>query len=317
MDDIDLAIKASIEALNGLAEECRTLNGKWPEFHHALVRFERDESPEIVRLAGNVAGGYEWLTPSMNIFGPLPLFVMLPSPPLFSSCHVIKGPPWLEGGREAFERLREISKRIIRRMRMIEADRIPGISSDDEVKINPLFPFIVMEWVHSCAEMNRHDSELHHESHKRIRGRDMPETTVAYTLPGGIFQAIEWALRIEVRELTTRHPVAVIEAPAPSEDEPPAPVEGPSPGPVIDYKTIIASLRMGRKPVQARLVEFMKEKREAEFLHIGNAVHDDEDISNSAIKNNVSRTNESLAELKVPLSFKCANDRVFKQESAE
>ena len=74
---------------------------------------------------------------------------------------------------------------------------------------------------------------------------------------------------------------------------------------------------MGRKPVQARLVEFMKEKREAEFLHIGNAVHDDEDISNSAIKNNVSRTNESLAELKVPLSFKCANDRVFKQESAE
>ena len=229
MDDIDLAIKASIEALNGLAEECRTLNGKWPEFHHALVRFERDESPEIVRLAGNVAGGYEWLTPSMNIFGPLPLFVMLPSPPLFSSCHVIKGPPWLEGGREAFERLREISKRIIRRMRMIEADRIPGISSDDEVKINPLFPFIVMEWVHSCAEMNRHDSELHHESHKRIRGRDMPETTVAYTLPGGIFQAIEWALRIEVRELTTRHPVAVIEAPAPSEDEPPATAEATNP----------------------------------------------------------------------------------------
>lgn len=84
-----------------------------------------------------------------------------------------------------------------------------------------------------------------------------------------------------------------------------------------DLDDLAASLRRRRSAVQAAFLEFMSERSEALFADIAAAVHGDRDASDGAIRQNVYRVNESLQEAKLPLRFKVASGRVFKEENAE
>ena len=80
----------------------------------------------------------------------------------------------------------------------------------------------------------------------------------------------------------------------------------------IDFDALVAALHQKRKHTPARLVEFMKDRKEATAQEIGKPVHDDDEASDSAIWNNAKRTNDALAAMDSLLSFQFAGGRMYR-----
>jgi hypothetical protein len=96
-----------------------------------------------------------------------------------------------------------------------------------------------------------------------------------------------------------------------SQPEAPPPQRETAPKP-IDYQAIADKLRMQRKTIQARLVEFMADRPSAENEDVAEHVHKVKKISDKAIAANVQRTNDSLADIEPRLAFKPASGKVFR-----
>jgi hypothetical protein len=79
----------------------------------------------------------------------------------------------------------------------------------------------------------------------------------------------------------------------------------------------VAELRRKGAATQAALVEFMTNRKSATFEEIARHVHGDVQTSESAIRKNVSRTNVSLIEMRIPLKFSVGSSCVFKIEQLE
>jgi hypothetical protein len=75
--------------------------------------------------------------------------------------------------------------------------------------------------------------------------------------------------------------------------------------------------RHPRARTQILLVEYMEDRRSATFQEIAEHVHDDPETSDEAIRQNVTRTNESLADLQAPGRFRVRSGRVLKKEDPE
>jgi hypothetical protein len=78
-----------------------------------------------------------------------------------------------------------------------------------------------------------------------------------------------------------------------------------------------SELRRLRKPIQAALVEYMRNRDSATFDEIKFHVHGDEQVSDVAVRQNVFRTNESLGERKVPMRFSASSGFVYKETWSE
>jgi hypothetical protein len=98
---------------------------------------------------------------------------------------------------------------------------------------------------------------------------------------------------------------------APPASEP----SGTVPAAAIDYKAIASDLRKASKPTQAALVEFMADREEATVEDVAKHVHKDDEASEGTIRANARRTNDWLASRGVPLSFRVAGGRVFREIS--
>jgi hypothetical protein len=85
----------------------------------------------------------------------------------------------------------------------------------------------------------------------------------------------------------------------------------------IDFAHIASELRKEKKHTRARLVEFMAGRDEATVEEVAEYVHGDETTSEGAIRANVRRTSDQMAEMGVPLSFKVAGGRVFREVSSK
>jgi hypothetical protein len=68
-----------------------------------------------------------------------------------------------------------------------------------------------------------------------------------------------------------------------------------------------------RAGTQIALVEFMQERESAPFEEIAHHVHGNDETSGAAIRRNVSRTNETLAELKQSINFRTSGSHVIKR----
>jgi hypothetical protein len=83
----------------------------------------------------------------------------------------------------------------------------------------------------------------------------------------------------------------------------------------IDFMALATALRKQGKNTQAELVEFMADKEEATAEEIAQHVHDQSEMSNSAIWNNAKRTTDSLAQLGSRLSFRFVSSRMYREIS--
>lgn len=123
-------------------------------------------------------------------------------------------------------------------------------------------------------------------THERISARDFP----GVRFPGSPL-------------LTPNRP----EADAPPTREPGA----------IDYADIANRLRKAGKRTPAMLVEYMADKSHASPDDIAFWVHGNAQVSPDAIRKNVERTNDFLAEIGSRLSFRFVSERVFREISPE
>jgi hypothetical protein len=89
----------------------------------------------------------------------------------------------------------------------------------------------------------------------------------------------------------------------------------PPPLPTIDYKALVADLRKAGKGNQAKLVEYMADKTEADAEDVARHVHDDEKASDQAMWNNADRTTKSLALMGSRLSFRFASGKMYREIS--
>jgi hypothetical protein len=97
-------------------------------------------------------------------------------------------------------------------------------------------------------------------------------------------------------------------------DPPSAEAQAEGQPPPVAKVDPVAKLRRKGAATQAALVEFMKNRESATFADIARHVHGDDETSDEAIRKNVSRTNDSLIELGIPLRLSVASGYVFKEE---
>jgi hypothetical protein len=89
----------------------------------------------------------------------------------------------------------------------------------------------------------------------------------------------------------------------------------PSDTPAINYDDVANHLAAQGKRTQAALVRFVKDKSSAQVEEVAFNVHGDCKTSGNAVAQNVSRTNRSLEEMEVPLSFRMAGSMIHKRVS--
>lgn len=85
-------------------------------------------------------------------------------------------------------------------------------------------------------------------------------------------------------------------------------------GAALDQRDPVEELRRAGRATPARLVEFMKDRRSAEFNDIAEYVHYDECAEPSTIRQNIKRTNDLLMELGFHFEFVTRDSRVFKRD---
>ena len=94
---------------------------------------------------------------------------------------------------------------------------------------------------------------------------------------------------------------------------PPEP-ETPYRDPLLpDFTKLANALRKQGKSRQAELVEFMADRTVATIEEVAENVHSNVEAGDEAIRANVKRTNDSLAELGVIVLFRVACGRVFRE----
>jgi hypothetical protein len=81
----------------------------------------------------------------------------------------------------------------------------------------------------------------------------------------------------------------------------------------IDFAGLAGMLRKGKKPTQARLVEFMAYKPKATVQDVAEHVHGDSAAGDRTVSANARRVSDWLAEQGVPLSFRVASGYVFRE----
>jgi hypothetical protein len=108
---------------------------------------------------------------------------------------------------------------------------------------------------------------------------------------------------------------ALTEALDPAATEPPPiradsqPASKPPTDPVAEL------LRKGKK-IPAALVKYMQNRESAPFDEIAHHVHGDGQTGPAAIRKNVTRTNNALVEMGIPLRFTTSSESVFKKQEA-
>jgi hypothetical protein len=86
--------------------------------------------------------------------------------------------------------------------------------------------------------------------------------------------------------------------------------ELPRPGGRSRHDEIVARLR--KKPKQRRLVEFMAHRAAATFDEIAREMYGDPNTEDGTIRTIVSRTNDSLREIRAPFEFDSSNSTITK-----
>src|SRR4051794_6451715 len=81
----------------------------------------------------------------------------------------------------------------------------------------------------------------------------------------------------------------------------------------INLQELADELRKAKKSTQAALVEFMADKSKATVEDVAANVHGNPEADEKAVRANAKRTNDSLAELESPLSFRVAASHVFRE----
>lgn|GEM_PF-5791651 len=84
-----------------------------------------------------------------------------------------------------------------------------------------------------------------------------------------------------------------------------------------DPRSIANELRKRRKLKQARLVEYMADRDDATADEIAEHIHQDPDASEKTMRENARRTNQSLAEMNVPLLFRFLGAHMFREINPE
>jgi hypothetical protein len=116
------------------------------------------------------------------------------------------------------------------------------------------------------------------------------------------------------------HAPASAPAEAPVEREETAGTPAPPPPPpdlTTDESALVTALRKSKKPKQARLVEFMIGKEEAEVQTIAEKVHGHTRTTEDAVEKNARATSDSAASLGYRLKYFFRSGRVFKETAAE
>ena len=80
---------------------------------------------------------------------------------------------------------------------------------------------------------------------------------------------------------------------------------------------LVTALRKRGARTQASLVEYMSVRESAAIEEVAEHVHDNRETSDGAIRQNVKRTNESLAELESTIHFRVRAAYLFKEEYGE
>jgi len=88
-------------------------------------------------------------------------------------------------------------------------------------------------------------------------------------------------------------------------------------GAPIDFEDLAARMRKAKKRNSAMLVEYMADRTQATTGEVADRVHGDGNASLDAIRKNVERTNDFLAEIGSRLSFRFVSERVFREISPE
>lgn len=91
----------------------------------------------------------------------------------------------------------------------------------------------------------------------------------------------------------------------------------PHEGDRIDYAAVVSTLRKAGKRVQAALVEYMVDKKEATAEDIAEHVHKDSNTTEKAMRANANKTTASLEDMGIPVRFRLASGRMFRDISPE
>lgn len=120
---------------------------------------------------------------------------------------------------------------------------------------------------------------------------------------------------IATRGIVSASPSPASTEPSEAPAEPIEPSEAPA-APSNDLAAIASEMRKAGKEREARLVEFMSDKSEAPFHSLTKHVHEAM-TSDSGIKSNITRANKSLEAMEVPLRFRVASRRVYRELPVE
>ena len=84
-----------------------------------------------------------------------------------------------------------------------------------------------------------------------------------------------------------------------------------------EHEVILSRLRLKRAPIQAALFDAMQDQNSISFLDVAHQVHGNNETSKETIRQNMSRLNQSMIDLEIPLRFRSGGEHVHKERLPE